>query len=100
MAKVRNKVLFSSKRVSLNLVTYPQGHKVLHHHDPMGSGRYFKFNVVLKKARKGGEFSADKLIINLFNRVFLFRPDLYSHSVTQIEQGERTLLSLAIHLPD
>lgn len=100
MTKVRNKVLLSSKRVSLNLVTYPQGHSVLRHNDPMGSGRYFKLNIVLKKASEGGEFRADKVIFKLFNRVFLFRPDIYSHSVTKIEQGHRKLLSLALHLPD
>lgn len=99
MTKVINQTLFSVKRLSVNLVTYPEGHKVLRHNDPMGSRRYYKFNVVLQKPKKGGVFHADKLIFNLFNRVFLFRPDQYSHSVTRIEQGQRKLLSVALHLP-
>ncbi|MCU7555102.1 2OG-Fe(II) oxygenase [Alteromonas sp. ASW11-19] len=99
MTKVTNQTLFSARRLSVNLVTYPQGHKVLRHNDPMGSGRYYKLNVVLQKPEKGGVFHADKLIFSLFNRVFLFRPDLHSHSVTKIEQGQRKLLSVALNLP-
>ncbi len=98
MTSVVNKTLLSGKRLSVSLVTYPQGHKVLRHHDPMGSGRYYKLNVVLQKPQRGGQFHADKLIFSVFNRVFLFRPDLYSHSVTRIEQGQRKLLSVALHL--
>ncbi|WP_211284145.1 hypothetical protein [Oceanimonas doudoroffii] len=71
----------------------------MRHHDPMGGGRYYKLNMVLKKPEKGGRFHADKVIFSLFDRVILFRPDLYDHSVSRIEQGRRVLLSLAIHLP-
>jgi hypothetical protein len=96
MKKVTNKALLSFRRFSINLVTYHEGHKVLRHNDPMGKGRYFKFNVVLKKPQLGGHFSADKVIFNVFDRVYFFRPDKYMHSVSKIEKGHRTLLSIAL----
>ena len=99
MGKVRNRAFFSSRRFSVNLVTYPEGHQVLRHNDPMGGGRYFKFNIVLKQPAQGGIFAADSVIFNWFNRVILFRPDLHSHSVSRIEQGQRKLLSMAFLLP-
>ena len=98
MAKELNKALISSKRFAINVVTYKEGHSVLEHNDPMGSGRYFKFNVVLKKPKRGGQFWAEKVIFNLFNRIYFFRPDKYMHSVSKIERGERKLLSVALYL--
>jgi len=98
LAKVFNNAIFSSKRLAINVVTYKEGHRVLEHNDPMGSGRYYKFNVVLKHPEKGGNFWAEKVIFNLFNRVYFFRPDKYMHSVSKIEKGERKLLSVAIYL--
>ena len=85
-------------RFSINLVTYGEGHQVLSHNDPMGKGRYFKFNIVLKKPIKGGIFHADKVILNWFDRIYFFRPDKYMHSVTKIEKGERKLLSIAVYI--
>ncbi len=38
MAKVLNKAIVSSKRFAINVVTYKEGHSVLEHNDPMGSG--------------------------------------------------------------
>lgn len=99
MSKVINRSLLHFRRLSVNLVTYPEGHGVLRHHDPMGSGSYYKLNVVLKKPKEGGVFETDRVIFSLFNRVFLFRPDLYDHSVSTIKRGKRVLLSIALHAP-
>lgn len=98
MAKVLNHPIFSSRRFAINVVTYQEGHRVLEHNDPMGAGRYFKFNVVLKKPEQGGVFWAEKVIVNLFNRVYFFRPDKYMHSVSKIEKGQRKLLSFAVYI--
>ncbi|MEH6710730.1 MAG: 2OG-Fe(II) oxygenase [Paraglaciecola polaris] len=96
LARVRNKVLFTSKRVSAYLVTYPNQHKVMNHIDPVPNGRYYKFNIVLKQPKIGGVFHCQKCIMNFFGRIYLFRPDKYEHSVTRIEQGKRVLLSLSL----
>ncbi|WP_158773581.1 2OG-Fe(II) oxygenase [Cobetia sp. L2A1] len=99
MARVINRSLLDVRRLTINLVTYPQGHRVMRHNDPMGSGRYYKLNIVLKKPRQGGVFEADGTLFTLFDRIVLFRPDLHEHSVSRIEQGKRVLLSIALHAP-
>ncbi|MCL1148686.1 2OG-Fe(II) oxygenase [Shewanella ulleungensis] len=98
MANVVNKTIFSSRVFSVNLVTYQENHRVMTHVDPVQQGRYYKFNVVIKQPQVGGVFTCEKYIINLFNRVYLFRPDLYEHSVTKIQSGKRVLLSIAVNI--
>ncbi|MGB5856027.1 MAG: hypothetical protein WBH20_12330 [Oceanisphaera sp.] len=99
MSRVINRGLLHFRRLSVNLVTYPKGHSVMKHHDPMGSGSYYKLNVVMIKAQEGGVFETERVIFSLFNRVILFRPDLYEHSVSTITRGKRVLLSIALHAP-
>jgi hypothetical protein len=52
----------------------------------------------LKKPERGGVFRAEKVIFNLFNRIYFFRPDKYLHSVSKIEKGHRKLLSIALYV--
>ncbi len=99
MPRVSNRSLLELQRLTINLVTYPQGHSVMRHNDPMGSGSYYKLNVVLGKPKQGGVFTADRVIFSLFDRIILFRPDLYEHSVSKIVHGKRVLLSIALHAP-
>lgn len=99
MTCVINRHLFNTRRLNINLVTYPEGHRVMRHNDPMGGGSYYKLNFVLKKPVEGGVFETDRVIFSLFNRVILFRPDLYDHSVSTIKRGKRVLLSIALHAP-
>ena len=99
MASVTNRTLLDLGRLTANLVTYPEGHSVYRHNDPMGGGRYYKLNLILKAPRAGGVFETEKVIFNLFDRVILFRPDLYQHSVSKIEKGKRVRLSIALHTP-
>jgi hypothetical protein len=89
IAKVRNKAILSSKVFSINLVTYPTNHSVMSHIDPVQQGRYYKLNFVLITPKAGGVFKCSNCIINLFNRVYLFRPDKYEHSVSKIESVKR-----------
>jgi hypothetical protein len=96
--KVTNKAILSSSIFSINLVTYPTNHSVMQHIDPVQQGRYYKLNFVLIKPKAGGVFKCSKCIINLFNRIYLFRPDKYDHSVSKIESGKRVLLSFALNL--
>lgn len=98
LATVKNKALFSSHTFSINLVTYPTNHSVMKHIDPVQQGRYYKLNFVLVKPKAGGVFKCTKCIINWFNRVYLFRPDMYEHSVSKIESGKRVLLSFALNM--
>ena len=95
---IKNKTIFYSKLFSINLVTYPINHSVMNHVDNVQKGRYYKLNLILVQPKVGGVFKCQKCIINLFNRVYLFRPDKYEHSVTKIESGKRVLLSFALNI--
>ena len=99
MKSIINRALLTTPRVTVNLVTYSEGHRVTRHLDMVESGRYYKLNFILLKAKRGGIFETEKAIFSFFNRIIFFRPDLYAHSVSEIEQGKRVLLSLAFHLP-
>lgn len=97
--KVKNRVLFQSRRLSVYLVHYSAGHAIVPHVDMVAEGRLYKLNCILVKPRAGGEFHCEKTIFNLFGRIVLFRPDLYQHRVSQIERGNRWLLSFALNRP-
>jgi len=94
--KVKNRVLFQSRRLGVYLVRYSAGHAIVPHFDMVSEGRLYKLNCVLIKPESGGEFSCERNIFNLFGRIVLFRPDLYRHGVSRIERGRRWLLSFAL----
>jgi len=94
--KVKNRVLFQSRRLSIYLVRYSAGHAIVPHVDMVSEGRLYKLNCVLIKPASGGEFSCERNIFSLFGRLVLFRPDLYRHQVSRIERGRRWLLSFAL----
>ncbi|MHA7817982.1 MAG: 2OG-Fe(II) oxygenase [Pseudohaliea sp.] len=98
-ANVRNRVLFQSRCLSIYLVHYAEGHRVMPHVDMVAEGRLYKLNCVLVKPRRGGEFSCERSIFDLLGRLVLFRPDRYQHEVTRIEDGSRWLLSVALNRP-
>lgn len=54
---------------------------------------HHRLNIILKKAKEGGEFICKNII---FRNSFLnyFRPDVEEHSVTKINEGTRYLLSI------
>ncbi|MCA1778843.1 MAG: 2OG-Fe(II) oxygenase [Xanthomonadaceae bacterium] len=94
--KVKNRVLFQSRRLSIYLIRYSAGHEIMSHLDMVSEGRLYKLNCVLVKPSAGGEFSCDRVIFNLFGRIILFRPDLHKHRVSRIKRGSRWLLSFAL----
>ncbi len=93
---VKNRVLFQSRRLSVYLVRYSAGHQIIPHVDMVSEGRLYKLNLVLVKPKTGGEFRCERNLFNCFGRIILFRPDLYQHSVSRIERGNRWLLSFAL----
>jgi hypothetical protein len=93
---VRNRVLFQSRSFGIYLVRYSPGHRLVEHVDRVAQGRLYKLNIVLSKPKAGGRFGCERTIFNLFDRIILFRPDLYRHGVSRIERGNRWLLSFAV----
>jgi hypothetical protein len=75
------------------LLRFPCGASVPPHVDRVPSGRHDRLNIILRPARRGGEFvCARPIYVN--RRVKLFRPDVETHSVTRIEEGTRWVLSI------
>ncbi|AQQ00785.1 hypothetical protein B0W48_13785 [Pseudoalteromonas aliena] len=75
------------------LIKFPQGSEIKPHTDSVKAGKHFRLNIVLKLAKKGGEFICKDSIINT-RRVKLFRPDINEHRVMKIEIGCRYILSI------
>jgi hypothetical protein len=75
------------------LLRFPEGSEIPPHIDPVKKGRHFRLNIILRKARKGGEFQCNAPIWN-YKRVKLFRPDQSLHSVTRVEKGSRLVFSI------
>ncbi len=75
------------------LIRYPEGSQIPPHTDPVGQGRHYRLNVVLKASPAGGEFVCAAPIFET-RRIKLFRPDACEHSVTRVEGGSRYVLSL------
>lgn len=93
---VKNRVLLQSRRLSIYLVHYSEGHQIAPHLDMVSQGKLIKLNVVLVKPTVGGEFLCENTIFNVLGRIILFRPDLYTHQVSKITSGNRWLLSIAL----
>ena len=91
-------MLFYSRRFSVYLVHSSRGHRIAPHVDMVAHGRLFKLNFVLRKPRDGGAFICEKSLLNLWGRIYCFRPDLHVHEVEEIRRGDRWLLSFALNL--
>lgn len=77
----------------LYILRYPTGSSIKPHRDPVPGKKHYRFNVELKKAKEGGEFTADSYLWRK-GRAVLFRSDEATHQVSEIKKGERYVLSL------
>lgn len=75
------------------LIRYPHGSAIPPHVDPVGKGRHYRLNLILKSPQAGGEFVCAAPLFSS-RRIKLFRPDLCEHSVTRVEGGSRYVLSI------
>jgi hypothetical protein len=75
------------------ILRFPQGSEVRPHTDPVWSGRHYRLNIVVKRAKLGGEFVCATPIYES-PRIKFFRPDACEHSVTRVERGSRYVLSI------
>jgi hypothetical protein len=86
-------------KFDLYVLRFPEGAEIKPHTDPVKTGRHFRLNVIVKAARRGGEFVVKDAIVNR-PRVKFFRPDVSEHSVTRIEEGSRYVISFGYVRPD
>ena len=75
------------------LLRFKAGSFIKPHTDAVNLGKHYRLNIVIKRAKRGGEFLCERPIYTS-SRIKLFRPDVSTHSVTKIEQGTRYVLSI------
>ena len=75
------------------LIRYRVGSYIKPHIDQVEKGKHYRLNIVLKQSEIGGEFVCNDCIINT-KRIKLFRPDVNEHSVTELKEGSRYILSI------
>jgi hypothetical protein len=75
------------------LIRYRQGDEAPVHTDPVTDKRHYRLNLVIKKAKLGGEFHCEHPIYES-DRLKFFRPDVSAHSVTKVVEGVRYILSV------
>lgn len=75
------------------LLRFREGSEIPPHTDPVAAGRHYRCNVVVKRAKTGGEFVCAEPIFAT-RRIKLFRPDACEHSVTRVVAGTRYVLSI------
>lgn len=80
-------------KCDMYLLKFPEGSKVLAHKDEVESGRHYRINFILKKAKEGGIFKCEKHIYES-SRIKFFRPDVNIHEVSEVIKGPRYLLSI------
>ena len=81
----------------LYLLDYPKDSFVPPHQDVVSEGRHIRCNLILKQATHGGHFLCPAMKVS-GPRLFVFRPDLYVHQVTPVEEGRRWVLSFGFVL--
>ncbi|GAB3263404.1 2OG-Fe(II) oxygenase [Chitinimonas naiadis] len=86
-----------------HLIHYPRGSHIPPHTDKVQRGRHYRINLVLWQPAQGGEFQCfdaqGRPAWSLWRRLFFFRPDVMTHSVTACG-GRRIVLSLGWALRD
>jgi hypothetical protein len=75
------------------ILRYPEGSEIAAHTDPVSKGDHYRLNVVLLRAKEGGEFRCDGPLFDS-PRIKYFRPDISQHSVDKVTRGRRYVLSI------
>jgi hypothetical protein len=77
----------------LYILKFPENSYIPPHIDLVDTGKHYRLNIVLKHPKRGGEFICKNVIFeNKF--IKLFRPDENEHSLTEILEGTRYVLSM------
>ena len=90
-------LLVGGRRFDAYLLRFPSGSYLPPHTDELDDAGHLRLNLVLRPARRGGEFICQGAILDR-PRIKLFRSDLHTHRVTPVEAGTRWVLSLGLAL--
>lgn len=86
------KLLFKTSFMDCYLLKFEEGSFIQPHIDPVSDKEHHRLNIILKKAKDGGEFVCDNIVIN--KRFIYFRPDMSEHSVKRVNKGKRYVFSI------
>lgn len=75
------------------LLRFKQGSNIPPHVDPVDKYNHYRLNIILKSAKLGGEFICHQSYINT-KRIKFFRSDTMEHSVNEVLDGSRYVLSI------
>jgi len=70
--------LFQLSFMDCWLIKYAPNYSMPKHKDSVEGKKHFRLNIELSGK---GKFICEKTIVNIFNKIILFRPDLYEHSM-------------------
>ena len=90
-------LLATAKRIplpfDLYLLKFGVGSEIPPHKDPVEVGEHYRLNIVLKKAKEGGDFICSETLWQT-SRIKYFRSDISEHAVSKVTVGTRYVLSL------
>ncbi len=75
------------------LLRFRPGAEIAEHTDPVSEKKHYRLNIIIRRARSGGEFICSDPIYES-RRIKLFRPDRSPHAVTRVIEGTRYVLSV------
>lgn len=81
------------------LLKFGAGAEIQPHQDQVNSGRHYRFNLIIRHAKQGGEFMCPETIFES-RSIKIFRPDIYEHAVTKVVSGVRYVISIGWVLRD
>ncbi len=82
-----------SLQIQLHTNEYAKGDYLCEHIDQIRKEeRQVRFQIILVKAKQGGELKCEKFIYES-PRIKIFEPTKWKHSVTKVEEGRRLLLN-------
>lgn len=76
------------------LIKYPKGANIKSHVDAVDGKKHKRLNIILKQSKIGGQFIKNGKLQT--GRIHYFRPDIDEHSVSEIREGTRIVLSFGI----
>ena len=79
-------------KFDIYIIRLKEGNRIPVHFDKVENYFHFRLNIILKKAKIGGNYIGESIYQN--NRLIYFRPDIMEHSVSEVFRGERYIFSI------
>ena len=81
-------------KMDICLINVKEGIAIPPHRDACPvDGKMYRFNFEIKRPKKGGRLIGNTLW-SLGKRMYMFRPDIELHEVTEVEEGELLIFSI------